>query len=416
MKGFADRFKRRVDKHYWSGTHRSISPAETVGNLLPHLESFGITRIANVTGLDRLGIPVVMVCRPNSRSLSVSQGKGVTLDAARASGIMESLELHHAEQIELPLRLGSERDFSKRHKVVDIDRLPFLKSSDYNPQNEILWVEGYDLLQEEPTWVPYEYVSTNASTRRWQGEGSFVLGSNGLASGNNLLEAIVHGVCEVIERDAMTLWRYAKGELRDSRALELESCDDSNCKSLFERCYKAGIQVYAWDLTSDVGIPCFLCLLCEDSRSINRGRYSSAGMGCHMSKSVALTRAIVEAAQTRLTMISGSRDDIFRCEYNQSRAEPAELSRFQELLQPKHTRRSFTPIPSLEKETFNDDLDVLTQRLRFVGIRQFIVISLMEPNSTFQIVKVIIPGLEGSSHLAGYSPGQRVQTLQSHFS
>jgi len=51
----------------------------------------GITRVANVTGLDHVGIPVVMACRPNARGLAVSQGKGLTLDAAKASAVMESI-------------------------------------------------------------------------------------------------------------------------------------------------------------------------------------------------------------------------------------------------------------------------------------------------------------------------------------
>ncbi|HEV8327542.1 MAG TPA: YcaO-like family protein [Nitrospiraceae bacterium] len=407
--------KKRTEKRYWNGTHRAIAPAETVAHLTPHLKRFGITRVANVTGLDWLGIPVVMVCRPNAKSLSVSQGKGLTLDAARASGIMESLELHHAERIDNPVKLGSHEEFSNSHSVVDTAQFPFLMTNGYHPQKELLWIEGYDVIQEKTTWVPYEYVSANASNHRCQGDGSFILGSNGLASGNNLLEAITHGACEIVERDAMTLWRYSNSEMRDSRALDLRSCDDSTCKGLLERCHEAGIHVYAWELTSDIGIPCFLCLLCEDSRSSNRGRYSSAGMGCHTSKSIALMRAIVEAAQTRLTMISGSRDDIFRDEYNQSRAEPDDLSRFRALLRSKSKLRSFSDIPSSERETFNDDLDLLMQRLRFIGIQNFIVVRLMEPNSSFQIVKVIIPGLEGSSHLPGYCPGQRVQVQQGNF-
>lgn len=38
-----------------------------------HWARMGITRVADVTGLDRIGIPVVMVCRPNARSLAVSE-------------------------------------------------------------------------------------------------------------------------------------------------------------------------------------------------------------------------------------------------------------------------------------------------------------------------------------------------------
>ena len=93
-------------KAYRRGTHRTVDPAATLARLQPHLAGMGITRIANVTGLDRIGVPVVMVCRPNARSLAVSQGKGLTLDAAKASGVMEAIELYHAEHIELPLKLA----------------------------------------------------------------------------------------------------------------------------------------------------------------------------------------------------------------------------------------------------------------------------------------------------------------------
>src|SRR5207249_8186019 len=68
------------------GTHRSASLDDTLKRALPLAPVMGITRVANVTGLDSVGIPVVMVCRPNSRSVAVSQGKGIDLASARASG------------------------------------------------------------------------------------------------------------------------------------------------------------------------------------------------------------------------------------------------------------------------------------------------------------------------------------------
>ena len=84
----------------------------------------GITRVANVTGLDRIGVPVVMVCRPNARSLAVSQGKGIDLAAATASGLMEAAELYHAEHIERPLKLGSMPSSRIRIPSSIVDRLP----------------------------------------------------------------------------------------------------------------------------------------------------------------------------------------------------------------------------------------------------------------------------------------------------
>ena len=86
-----------IHKSYRLGTHRTVAPSETLARVGPLMAQMGITRIANITGLDRLGVPVVMVCRPNSRSIAVSQGKGLDLAAAKASGLMESVETYHAE-------------------------------------------------------------------------------------------------------------------------------------------------------------------------------------------------------------------------------------------------------------------------------------------------------------------------------
>src|SRR5437016_14433724 len=99
------------------GTHRSASLNDTLKRVLRFAPVMGITRIANVTGLDSIGIPVVMVCRPNSRSLAVSQGKGLDLAAAKASGLMESIETYHAETITSPLRLCSYEELRYAHRT-----------------------------------------------------------------------------------------------------------------------------------------------------------------------------------------------------------------------------------------------------------------------------------------------------------
>ena len=86
-------------KRFRLGTHRVRPPEETWEALRGVLPRVGITRVADVTGLDRIGIPVWQAVRPASRSLSVSQGKGATPAAARASAVMESIELWHAEDL-----------------------------------------------------------------------------------------------------------------------------------------------------------------------------------------------------------------------------------------------------------------------------------------------------------------------------
>src|SRR5512135_2506397 len=103
-------------KRHWHGTHRTRAPEATLAALGPRLGDFGITRIANLTGLDRTGIPVVMVCRPNARSSAVFHGKGIDISAAKASGLMAAIETWHAEHVQLPLRYGSATDLDAVHR------------------------------------------------------------------------------------------------------------------------------------------------------------------------------------------------------------------------------------------------------------------------------------------------------------
>src|SRR4030081_492760 len=102
-----------------AGTHRTVDPAETIARIRPFMPAMAITRIANITGLDCIGIPVVTVCRPNSRSLAVSQGKGLDLVSAQASGLMESIEFYHAERVLLPLKLASYEELRYAQRLVD---------------------------------------------------------------------------------------------------------------------------------------------------------------------------------------------------------------------------------------------------------------------------------------------------------
>src|SRR5579872_5344414 len=111
-------------KEYREGTHRIVSPDVTLQRMMPHAASCGITRVANITGLDVIGIPVWVAFRPNSRSLSVSQGKGLDDAAAKASAVMESIEAFHAERILRPVKLATEPDMRAAHTVADVKDLP----------------------------------------------------------------------------------------------------------------------------------------------------------------------------------------------------------------------------------------------------------------------------------------------------
>jgi ribosomal protein S12 methylthiotransferase accessory factor len=394
-------------KAYRRGTHRTVDPATTLARVQPHLADMGITRIANVTGLDRIGVPVVMVCRPNARSLAVSQGKGLTLEAAKASGVMEAIELYHAERIELPLKLGSARDLERTHRLIDLDALPRLSDSRFHPDLGVLWIEGRDLLADAPVWLPYEVVHTNYTLPLPTGSGCFPASSNGLASGNHILEAIDHGIAEVVERDSTSLWNHLDQAGRGRTRVDLGTVDDDDCAAVLDQLERARFAVAAWDTTTDVGIASFYCLI-TDRRHENA--HSGAGAGAHPARAVALLRALTEAIQVRTTYIAGSRDDLRPQEFTPPAIEQ-KLRRAQTLMRASGVPRRFRDVPTHEARTLAEDLDWMLERLRAVGIREVVVVDLTRPGIGIPVARVVIPGLEAPHDHDGYLRGPRAQRV-----
>lgn len=394
-------------KRYFAGTHRLIHPEETIKRISGKLGDFGITRVANITGLDRIGIPVVMVIRPNSRSLAVSQGKGVTINAARASGLMEAIELYHAENIEKPLRLASREELARQAHIVDLQRLPPSKSAGSDWGRRMLWIEGYDLMTDIPVWVPLEIVTTDAVGPELPGAGGFCSTSNGLASGNHPLEAICHAVCELVERDATTLWYLRDRHTQQASRIDLATVTDPVAVRLLAQLSAAGMETMVWELTSEIAVPVFLCLLCEGGDWPERARYASTGMGCHPTREVALVRALTEAAQSRLTLISGARDDVFRDEYEWNCYTPTDLNYYRALHPDTGPWRHFDEAPTFYSSTVAEDVEWLLERLRAASFDSAIAIDLTRPGLDIAVLRVVVPGLEAPGLAEDYAPGER---------
>lgn len=386
-----------------------MAPETTIRRALRLAPIMGITRVANVTGLDSIGVPVVMVCRPNSRSIAVSQGKGVDLPAAKASGLMESIEGYHAETMALPLRHSSFEELRYTERVVDVTQLPAGSTSLFHPNRRMLWCEGRDLFNDESVFVPYEVVHTDYTWPQPAGSGCFASTSNGLASGNHMLEAISHGVCEVIERDATALWKLSARDEQDSRSVDPATVDDPTAIAILEKFNRAGLETLLWETTSDVGIASFICVVFRGDDDPVRPLPPAAGAGCHPARAVALTRALTEAAQTRLTLIAGSRDDASRESYGGGRYDAA-LQQLRAQLDAAKVRR-FADAPDFESSTLDGDVDWELKRLRAVGIERVIAVDLTKEFFNLPVVRIVVPGLEGHRDVPGYLPGARARAV-----
>ena len=240
----------------------------------------GITRIANVTGLDNIGIPVVMVCRPNSRGLSVSQGKGLDLHEAKVSGIMEAVELFHAENIDRPLVFETYSRLRRQVRVAEPSLLPGTADKVFHPNLQIFWIEGRDLLNDASVWVPNELVHADFCLPRPRGAGRFMQTSLGLAAGNEFLEAVVHGVCEVIESDSCSLWDLLPPKQGEKTKIRLETVNDPACRKVLDAFKDAGVAVAAWDVTSDLGVPTVMCHIIPEFDDPFRRLFTAGGSGC----------------------------------------------------------------------------------------------------------------------------------------
>ncbi len=393
-------------KVYRGGTHRSRRPAETLDRVLPLAGKMGITRLANVTGLDNIGIPVYMACRPLSRSVAVSQGKGLTAAEAKVSAFMEAVETYHAETIAAPVKVASLHDLAAGHPVIDVAGLPFSPLGDFLSDHPISWIEGNRLASGESRWVPLELVSTDFTLPQPPGSFAFPANTNGLASGNTQEEAQLHALCELIERDALSLWRLGGDAARAASKLDAATVKSDAAAALLDRYRAAGLDVGIWDVTSDVGVPVFCCAVAEPSDTAVE---AELGAGCHPDREIALLRALTEAAQSRTTRIAGSRDDYVPESYDS--AAKLARNRTAQLWLADPPRRSFAAVPSLAGDSIAGDLAAVVTRLAKVGVDDLVAVDLSRPEIGIPVARVVASGLEGAYQGAGsdYKPGRRAR-------
>ncbi|MBU3968040.1 MAG: YcaO-like family protein, partial [Euryarchaeota archaeon] len=283
------------DIRYLEGTQRVLSPEATLERTTKLLPTIGVTRIANITDLDRVGIPVFSAIRPSAAdgAISIYSGKGITDTNARISAIMESFERCLAEQpevsINLPgVQLNSERvvdtyeSLSESYPALYPDAL--LMPQPITEFTSLEWVMGHDIMDDIDVFVPanavfHPYTSSN-------GIKLFRSNTNGLASGNTIEEAVLHGLLEVIERDALSIGEYTRNP---GREIALSESDGMNYL-LKKKIEDAGIKVKVWLLDSDVDIPTVVVAL--DDTVLKDPALLVMGAGSHLSPEIAVTRAL----------------------------------------------------------------------------------------------------------------------------
>nr|QCL09601.1 hypothetical protein pC5.8a_109 [Rhizobium rhizogenes] len=357
-----------------------------MARIMPSLAKHGITRLARLTDLDRIGIPVWNAITPNSRSIVINQGKGIEDIDAKVSAAMEALERAVAGNPQIEIRRTSFRQLDSEGSAANpLHCLISAGRSEIQPEEILAWTLGYDIIAERDVWVPADAVllDDTRANRFWQS-------SDGLASGNTLLEATFHGLLERIERDAEVVSQFGSQEERRRRCIDVHSFYDPILSGLAQRVRDAGFRLQMFDTTSDVGVPCFEAFMAPVVPSEITLRYIEVthGAGAHPNPVRAAIRAVTEAAQSRITYISGARDDIHPDTF--TRPLPDHLHEALFLESNRYTPRE-NVIPGA---TLNDMLPGVIGKLKAVGVKSAIAVHLNPGEDDFSVAKVLVPGLE----------------------
>lgn len=364
---------------------RLCAPDETYKLVQPHLAALGITRVACQTGLDRIGIPVWCAYVPNAKAIVIAQGKGLDDAAARISAVMEAVERVVATEPACKTQQTSAKALALAgHRLDCLDCLIARHKQPLSPDEKITWAEGFHLLDADRVWLPFDALDfdrTCLSPRFWQS-------SDGLASGNTPEEAVLHGLLERIERDALALWTVTGSRSRFGRRINPDHASPA-LQAVLTLIERAALQIALFDLTTDLQIPVVAALLApKDSGAGLRHVDITLGAGAALTASGAVLRAVLEAVQSRMTFIAGARDDLVPSVFQR----PADLSHLAAFSAPFDVEIS--QMPSYSATSTTQALALVVRQLADRGISELFAVDLGPKHLPVSVVRVFAPELE----------------------
>ncbi len=412
------------------GGHRTATPEETLKQYL-HLVS-PITGV--VTMLEPVhranGIAHVYLAGHNSafridrldflkQSLrNASSGKGISETQAKVSALCEAIERYSGEDTGTSCRMTasyrelgaqaihpnavmhfSERQFAEREawnaRKSKFNRVP----EPLDDTARIDWSQVWSLSGQHHKYLPTQFLYYAAPAAKGSSK-VYALGcSNGNASGNQLEEAVLQGFFELVERDAVALWWYNRLK---KPGVAVESFGEPYLLALSAYYQTLGREVWALDITSDLGIPAFVAI----SR-LTQGPQERIlmGLGCHLDARTALQRAFAEMNQM-LGMAEGDEGGQLTIEDEET---VSWLTTANVANQPYLTADERVPdkqYTDYARRHSGDLLDDLTLCQRIVEQKgmEMLVLDQTRADVKMPVVKVIVPGLR--HFWARFAPGR----------
>lgn len=371
---------------------RSLAPETTLLYAKQLAATAGISEVTDITDLDVLGVPVFVSVRPQARGEAFTFGKGLRSVDAEVGAYMEALEFFFAEPGvgNVSTRWGTARDVAGVEHADDaiLDFVPLLQR-EVDLDGALLLASVRELDSGVECAIPAELIYYPAPD---VGQSLFGSSTNGLASGNSLLEATIQALLELIERD---IWSF-EFVRNESKLVEAASLPD-NVREIVERAERNGLQIKVRTIPNDYGMPFFVAFV-FDLNHPSRKTFNG-GWACDLDRDRALVRAVTEAAQSRVAFIHGGR----KVPTSRAAGFAVDAQEQEAKLVWKHIKgvsdprqqMSLTDIPDLAAAgTLQQKLDAVIERLRRVLQEPIYRVAFTPPESPLQVVRVVVPLME----------------------
>lgn len=363
---------------------RSLPPETTLLNARQWAATAGISEVTDITEFDVLGVPVFVSVRPQARGEAFTFGKGLRPVDAEVGAYMEALEFYFAEPGigDVSTHWGSARDVAGHERADDaiLDFVPLLQR-EVDLDGPLLLASVQDLESGAERAIPAELIYYPAPD---VGQSLFGSSTNGLASGNSVLEATIQALLELIERD---IWSF-EFVRNASKLVEAASLPDE-VREIVGRAEQNGLQLKVRTIHNDYGIPFFAAFV-FDLNNPSRKTFNG-GWACDLDRDRAVLRAVTEAAQSRVAFIHGGR----KVPTTPQDQDAERVRRHMLGVSDPQQQVLLTDIPDLAVAgTLQQKLDALIAILRREVQEPIYRVVFTPPDLPLQVVRVVVPLME----------------------
>lgn len=348
-----------------------------------YLRCAGVSRVNDVTDLDRVGIPVYTSVRPNAAPglNTMTSGKGLTHAAAWVSAAMEAIERIFCEPGPCDEH-GSYERLSAEQPTLDPRKLNLRRGHRWMPSSALAWCTTTELATGADVLVPAATVFTPYADPLDMMTSSTI----GLASGASTPDALLHAIYEVIEHDAT-----AFGEVGRVGSRLIRGSLPPRVADLVDQFGAADIAAQLYHFPGRTGVPTIYATI-HDERSYDP-LLINGGAGCDLDPETAALRALCEAAQSRLIVIAGSREDLDQESYRRQLSYATARARLA-LWSQDWPPIAFEEIPRHGVDTIAAELRAVVDRVRDAGLPLLLARVMSRPQDPLSVVRVTIPGVE----------------------